>query len=183
MHASRQMIYKPIRGSMATNFDRRITNSGRACGKGSHKGRRHSIDFLSTNHRERMQSIPNAMSRESRRDDRPARRRDGFTPMGSLLGVPSLKELFPSQGDIRNIPRRGGGNLKMRFELGAMNGLTTVAIRAYRGHSESSGVEDNVLPAAEDLVTLAHGTNSQASLYSPWGNIESRSDTCTFLRK
>ena len=56
-----------------------------------------------------------------------------------------------------------GGNYKLRFEMCCMRDMETVAIRAPQGHSASSVVEDNVLPVAEDMVTIVHGATLNAA--------------------
>ena len=46
--------------------------------------------------------------------------------------------------------------------MGVMNDRATVAIRASQGHIEKSGAADDVLPVAEDLMTIIHGTTLAA---------------------
>ena len=50
--------------------------------------------------------------------------------METLFGSPSMGELSATPSGRRNIARSDGGNLEMRFEIGVMNDLTTVSIRA-----------------------------------------------------
>ena len=63
---------------------------------------------------------------------------------------------------MRKIVRGDGGNHKLRFEMGVMGDHDTGAIRASQCHSESPGAADDILPAAEDLLTISHGTSLQA---------------------
>ena len=83
-------------------------------------------------------------------------------PLDSLLSAASIQELFATQSDIRQIARGDGGNRKLRFEMGHMVDQVAVAIRAAQGHSASSGDADDVLPVAEDLVAITHGTSLAA---------------------
>ena len=147
----------------ATKFDDWVVNSGRAGGKGRGKGRRHSVEYLSTNPPERLRALSKTMSKELRHEDHHDRQKDGFMPLTSLLNAPSFRELFGTQEDVRKIARGEGGNNKMRFEIGTMYAQATVAIRASQGHSSSSGVADDVLPVAENLLTIIHGTTLAAA--------------------
>ena len=83
--------------------------------------------------------------------------------MSDLEATESLVELYAKQEDIRHVVRGLGGNNKLMFEIGAMEDNVTVAIRAAQGHSHGSGVSDDVLPAAEDLLTLVHGATLKAA--------------------
>ena len=149
----------------ATKFDDWSANAGRAGGKGKGrgKGRRHSVEYLSTNPSERLRALSKAMSKELRHENHDDRQRNGFMPMASLLNARSIRELFGTQEDVRKIVRGEGSNHKMRFEIGAMSDEMTVAIRASQGHSYSSGAADDVLPVAENLLTVIHGTTLEAA--------------------
>ena len=119
---------------------------------------RHSIDHLSTNPRGRMGAISEALSKKLMRECRPEVQRAGFSPFHTVLKLSSMRELFSSQTDVRNIVRGDCGNLKLRFEMGTMSDQPTAAIRAAQGHSEASVGSYNVLPVAYDLITVVRGT-------------------------
>ena len=105
-----------------------------------------------------MRSVSMAMSRELRHVKRPAMRRNGFMPLGDLLDTQAFADLRATRDGIRRIARGGGGNDKMGFDLRLMGDGETNAIRASQCHSRESGVGEDVLPVAEFLETLIHGT-------------------------
>ena len=55
--------------------------------------------------------------------------------------------------------RRGGRNDKLRFELGVLLDGKDEAIWASQGHSLGIGVGPDVLPLAEDVFYVVHGTS------------------------
>ena len=89
--------------------------------------------------------------------------KDGFTPLDDVLETAALRELCANKDDVRNIARGDGGNVELRFEMGMMADKVAVAIRAAQGHSEVSGVSDDVLQVAGNLKTLIHGTTLAAA--------------------
>ena len=129
---------------------------------GPERGIRHAVYHFSANPRGRMRAISKLLPRELRHRDQPGRR-DGFTPLETAPGLPSMGKLFANQGDVRNIVRCGGDNLRLRFGMGAMSYQMTGAIRAAHGHIESSGVSGNVLPVAGDFIAIAHDATLRAS--------------------
>ena len=144
-------------------YDQWITNEGRSGGGGGKRGRRHSAEYLCPNPRGRMRAISKALSRELRHVYHLSMQKDGFAPLGDVLGAADLCDLFASEDDIRKIARGDGGNVELRFEMGMMADQVTAAIRAAQGHGEASGVADDVLPVAGNLMTLVHGTTLTAA--------------------
>ena len=110
-----------------------------------------------------MRAISKAMSKELRHENHVDRQRGGFMPLATLLEAPSIRELFATRREILQIVRGDGGNHKLRFEMRSMQDKTTVSVRASQGNSASSGVADDMLPVADDLVTLFHGATLVAA--------------------
>ena len=79
------------------------------------------------------------------------------------MGTFPLQEMFATHDEVRNVVRGSGGNYKLRFEIGVMGDMETVAIRASQCHSASSGVADNILPVVGNLVSIVHGTTLNAA--------------------
>ena len=141
---------------------RRFYN-GRAGGKESSWECHRARDFLSENPRERIRAISKCMSKELRHQDQCHMQRDGFMPLDDLLKLESTTDLFASLDEVRRIVRGVGGNNKGRFEIGVMKDNHTPAIRDAQGHSQASGVADDILPLADGLVTLVHGATYKAA--------------------
>ena len=143
--------------------NQRRFHNGRAGGKGSawecHKAR----DFSSENKRERMRAISKCTSRELRRQGHYRMQRDGFMPLDDIIMLESMTILFATLGEVKRIVRGTGWNNKGRFEIGVMRDGHTTAIRSAQGHSQSSGVADDILPLADGLVTLIHGATYRAA--------------------
>ena len=112
-----------------------------------------------------MRAISKCTSMELRHKHHTGRQKDGFIQLGDLLEKQSMKDLFATQGEVRQIIRGDGGNHKLRgVEIGVMEGRTTVAVRASQWHSAASGVADDILPVAEVVATFAHGATLEAAL-------------------
>lgn len=88
------------------------------------------------------------MSRGLRHEEHEVMQRDGPIPLRTVVELSPMEELFATQDDVRNIARGGGSNSKFRSEMGVTADQTTVEIRAAQGHSEATGVADNVPPVA-----------------------------------
>ena len=56
-----------------------------------------------------------------------------------------------------------GGNWQFRYEFGTMQNNVTRSIRASRGHSQNTGVGDDVLPAVDDICYVGHATSRAAA--------------------
>ena len=150
------------RNAIITHTDHRFSNR-RAGGKGSSWECHNSQNSLSQNPKERVGAISKGMSRELRHKDHCNMRKDGFMPLSDLLLTPAMIDLFGTREDIRKVVSGGGGNHKMRFEMGLMADNKTVAVRACQGHSNASGAAGDILPIADNLTTLIHGTTYVAA--------------------
>ena len=131
-------------------------NNGRAGGKPS-KGKGDARP------NKRLSDISHALVRLLRHRIIPEKQNDGFVPVAILLGMHELREATTSLHDVEMIVNGAGGNWKFRYEFGRMKDGTTLAIRATQGHSLNSGVDDDVLPIAEDVYYVGHATTREAA--------------------
>lgn len=67
-----------------------------------------------------MRVIAKSESVELRHEVRPLGNRDGFAPTSELLTTKSMRGLYATKEDIREIARGGGGNRKLRCDIGPM---------------------------------------------------------------
>ena len=87
-----------------------------------------------------------------------------FTSLRKWIDLPYMVGRKGTLGDVYHIARGGGGgNNKFRLEIGVLYGGETEAIRASHGHSLGIGVDSDVLPVAEDVCYVVHGTSLSAA--------------------
>ena len=107
--------------------------------------------------------ISHSMSKVLRHKGVRGMQRDGFAPLKELLNHAYMVERNVTRKDIQYIVQCGGGNNKNRFQIGVMADGITEAIRAAQGRSLGIGVDSDVLPLANDVTYVAHGTSLRAA--------------------
>ena len=98
-----------------------------------------------------MRDISRELAKLLRKRNMAEKQRDGFSPVNVVMGTPELARLRATLHDSELHANGAGGNWKFRYEFGTMQNNVTRSIRAAQGHSQNTGVGDNVLTAVGDI--------------------------------